>query len=202
MGTQWQILRRKWSGWLWGWWSEGVVSNLSSSCIQVVSKLSQIYFQVVPSGWGAVVGCGDGSPRATTRLSPSCLQVFPSGWGAVVGFEGGSLRAGLWPRAGSSDHATLTIPSSWALCSANLAIPTLVRDTLLCYPIPSLRYSALFFARHIGVFRLIILICYCPPGKPYFPVIYQTLKEPLAMDRSKNTIELNCRVKWSVRTVS
>ena len=150
MGTQWQILRRKWSGWLWGWWSEGVVSKLSSSCIQVVSKVSQIYFQVVPSGWGAVVGCGDGSPRATTRLSPSCLQVFPGGWGAVVGFEGGSLRAGLWPRAGSSDHATLTIPSSWVLCSANLPIPSCppwvvstIPSSWVLYPITSLRYSAL-----------------------------------------------------------
>ena len=139
-------------------YGDGGLRVLSQSCLQVVSKLSSNFLQVVPklfpsclkwmrsSGWLWSYG----SLRATTRLSPSCLQVFPSGWGAVVGFEGGSLRAGLWPRAGSSDHATLTIPSSWVLCSANLPIPSCppwvvstIPSSWVLYPITSLRYSAL-----------------------------------------------------------
>ena len=128
------------------WWrgcGDKIVSKLSSSCLQVVSKLCPNFVQVV------------------FKLSPSCLQIFSklsrscflvvsSGWGAVVGFEGGSLRAGLWPRAGSSDHATLNIPSSWILCSANLAIPSCppwvvstIPSSWVLYPITSLRYSAL-----------------------------------------------------------
>ena len=110
-----------------------VVSNLFPSCLKSISKLSQ----VDEEQWLVVGMVVRGRPQG-------CLQVFPSGWGAVVGFEGGSLRAGLWPRAGSSDHATLNIPSSWVLCSDTPPIPTLViRDTLLFYPIPALRYSAL-----------------------------------------------------------
>ena len=126
-----------------------VVSKLSPSCPQIFSKLSRSCFLVVSSGWGAVVGYGvmvvwgrpQGCLKVVSKLSPCWPKLSPGGWGAVVGFEGGSLRAGLWPRAGSSDHATLNIPSSWVLCSANLPIPS-------CPPwvvstIPSLRYSAL-----------------------------------------------------------